>query len=270
MADSQTTGNLAMMTSLLLGSLAAWTWIVFRWKQGLAPIEWQAREPCPWHPVVVGLALPVSIVVQVIALRSAPDINPASVSHLRSLCLALVLEMLVLMGLLAIWTPIRAEDFGLHRTQLAENARFGLLGFLAAILPVYAVSYAVEAGGLRDEGAKHSFLQLLDKHPGPETIFWIVLAAVVLAPMAEELLFRVILQGWLETRVSPRVAIGFVSILFASVHYEPGRPDHLPLFPLALILGYLYYRRHSYLAVVVLHGIFNALNVALALLFSEK
>jgi membrane protease YdiL (CAAX protease family) len=269
MADSETTGNL-VMAGLFLGSLAAWTWIVLCWKQGIAAIRWQEREACPWHPVVVGLALPVSIIVQVVALSSTPETDSAAVTDLPALCLALVLEMLVLMGLLAISVPIRADDFGLSRSQLGRNVWFGVLGFLMSILPVYTVSYAVEMAELRDEGASHTFLKLLENHPGAETIAWVSLAAVVLAPMAEELLFRVILQGWLETRLTPRAAILFVSLLFASVHYQPGRPDFLPLIPLALILGYVYYQRHSYLAVVVLHAIFNALNLALAILFSES
>ena len=37
-------------------------------------------------------------------------------------------------------------------------------------------------------------------------------------------------------------------------------------FPLALVLGYVFHRRHSFLAVVVLHAIFNAMNLIIALL----
>jgi len=40
----------------------------------------------------------------------------------------------------------------------------------------------------------------------------------------------------------------------------------LPLVPLALILGYVYYRRHSYLSVVLLHALFNGANLWLALI----
>jgi membrane protease YdiL (CAAX protease family) len=40
----------------------------------------------------------------------------------------------------------------------------------------------------------------------------------------------------------------------------------LPLLPLALVLGYVYDRRHSYLAVVVLHALFNLTMLAAQLL----
>jgi membrane protease YdiL (CAAX protease family) len=80
------------------------------------------------------------------------------------------------------------------------------------------------------------------------------------------LLYRVVIQGWLESRITPRAAIIFVSILFAAIHSESGRPDALPILPLALILGYVYHRRHSLLAAFTLHATFNAANLALALM----
>ena len=75
-----------------------------------------------------------------------------------------------------------------------------------------------------------------------------------------------ILQGWLQSRIEPAWAIFAVAVLFAFVH---GWPDSLPLIPLSLILGYVYYRRHSYLAVVMLHLLFNATNLALAVLTQQ-
>jgi uncharacterized protein len=174
------------------------------------------------------------------------------------------------MGLLAIWTPIRRRDFGLCLSGMTADLRIGLLGFLAALLPVYGVNFAVYWFGLREEGVKHPLFVALEEHPGAELLGWVGLAAVVLAPLAEELLYRVILQGWLQTHLTPRSAILFVAILFALVHFESGRPDHLPLLPLALILGYVYYRRHSYLTVVFLHALFNATNLAFAVLFGSK
>jgi hypothetical protein len=60
-----------------------------------------------------------------------------------------------------------------------------------------------------------------------------------------------------------RVAIPFVAIVFAAVH---GPVDGIALLPLALILGYSFDRRQSYLTVVVIHGLFNATMLALAML----
>jgi hypothetical protein len=269
MPDSWATGNLAM-TLLLLGSVAVWMRIGAKRINGEDALPWMPREPCPWHAAAVALSLPVSIVVQYVVSSSAPEHKLHSIAHVQDGCLAKVLEILVLMGLLALATPIRARNFGLHPSGLVDDVKFGLAGFLAAWGPVCAVSYAVNRLGLREEGAKHLYLRVLEENPGAGTVGWIVLSAVVLAPIAEELLYRVVLQGWLETRLTPRAAILFVGILFACVHYAPGRPDHLPLLPLALILGYVYYRRHSYLTVVILHAAFNGTNLALKLLSGDE
>ena len=61
---------------------------------------------------------------------------------------------------------------------------------------------------------------------------------------------------------SSTLAIGISSIAFAMVH---GPLDGAALMPLALLLGILYDRRHSYLAVVVAHAFFNLWNIALTM-----
>ncbi|HEY3964048.1 MAG TPA: CPBP family intramembrane glutamic endopeptidase, partial [Planctomycetaceae bacterium] len=92
---------------------------------------------------------------------------------------------------------------------------------------------------------------------------WIIVSAVILAPVAEELLYRVLLQGWAQGQMASWKAIVFSSFVFV-VQHDPF--DWLPLIPLALILSYVYNRRRSYLAVVVLHALFNGVMLALAAL----
>jgi membrane protease YdiL (CAAX protease family) len=91
----------------------------------------------------------------------------------------------------------------------------------------------------------------------------VIFIAVVAAPLTEELMFRVILQGALSRLVPPRVAIPLVAWCFCSVH---GLVDGLALIPLALILGIVFHRTHNYLTVVVIHALFNATMIALQLL----
>ncbi len=79
-----------------------------------------------------------------------------------------------------------------------------------------------------------------------------LLCAVILAPLYEELLFRVVLQGWLTSVVDPRYAIPIVALIFGAIH---GLPDGIALLPLAGVLGYVFYRRHSYVSVLVIHGL---------------
>ena len=115
----------------------------------------------------------------------------------------------------------------------------------------------------KSEKTQHPLLRLLSDSPTLESILWSVAAAVVVAPLVEELLFRVVLQGWLKTVIAPRWAIGITSVLFGFVH---GFPDAIPLVVLAIVLGYVYQQRNSYAAVVTMHGLFNAFNLTLLLL----
>ena len=84
-----------------------------------------------------------------------------------------------------------------------------------------------------------------------------------MAPIGEELLYRVIIQGVLQRHLPPSVSIVISSVVFSAVH---GFPDAIGLFPLALILGYLYWRTGSYLTIVTTHAVFNGATVILTLL----
>ncbi|MAG92733.1 MAG: hypothetical protein CMJ48_03130 [Planctomycetaceae bacterium] len=174
--------------------------------------------------------------------------------------LSATIAILLLLPQLSI-EPRRLQDFGVSIHAFNGQLKDGLWGFGAAVAPVAIVLAATF--WLRTDATKHSFLKLLAADARISTVLIITLAAVIAAPLIEELIFRVVIQGWLQTKLRPAAAIGIVSVLFAAVH---GFPDSLVLVPLAVVLGIVYYRRYSYVAVVVAHMLFNATNVILALL----
>jgi membrane protease YdiL (CAAX protease family) len=94
---------------------------------------------------------------------------------------------------------------------------------------------------------------------------WRVLAvieAVVLASLAEEVFFRGIVQSFFRRAMhSPRLAILLTSAVFAGMHYN--QPQAIPsLFALALVLGYNYERTGRLISPILIHAIFNAVNLA--------
>ena len=94
----------------------------------------------------------------------------------------------------------------------------------------------------------------------------IVLTAVILAPLMEELLYRVIILGGLLnckniTMSSTAVAVGITSVLFAFAH---GFPDSLALLPLAAAIAWTYHQRRSYRTVLIVHFLFNGFNLLIA------
>jgi membrane protease YdiL (CAAX protease family) len=92
-------------------------------------------------------------------------------------------------------------------------------------------------------------------------------AAVLLAPITEEILFRGILYPAIKQFGYPRLALWGTSLLFAAVHTNV--VTFVPLVILALVLTALYERTNNLLAPVAAHVLFNALNFAELLLLQQ-
>jgi uncharacterized protein len=92
-------------------------------------------------------------------------------------------------------------------------------------------------------------------------------AAVVLAPLAEELLFRGLLFNALRRRRSLHVAVAISSIVFALVHVDVAFSQPLALVGLTLVgfvLAYAYQRTGSLLVPIAGHAAFNAITLLVA------
>lgn len=89
----------------------------------------------------------------------------------------------------------------------------------------------------------------------------IVLAAVIVAPLAEEMLFRGLVQHTLEKYREPAIAIVLTSVLFALVHFNPWTAIQITM--LGLVLGYMTWKSGSILPAVILHGLNNLFSLVL-------
>jgi uncharacterized protein len=83
--------------------------------------------------------------------------------------------------------------------------------------------------------------------------------ALVLAPVAEEFIFRGMLYPFVKQLGSPRYALFGINALFALIHLDVG--TLVPLFALALALTWLYERTDNLLAPIAAHSLFNAVNL---------
>jgi membrane protease YdiL (CAAX protease family) len=90
---------------------------------------------------------------------------------------------------------------------------------------------------------------------------YMVFFAIVLAPAAEEFIFRGILFPFVKQLGWPRFAWFGVSGLFALIHLNA--PAFFPLFVLALVLTWLYEWTDCLLASIVAHSLFNAANLVI-------
>ncbi|MDG2207879.1 MAG: CPBP family intramembrane metalloprotease, partial [Pirellulales bacterium] len=144
-----------------------------------------------------------------------------------------------------------------------------------------------------EEEAAHPIEKMMLSNPSTGVLFWAFCTAVIAAPLVEEFLFRVILQGWLEkafvrtkrfaeaqtageevteeqlSSQSPNTTfmwqpIVLSSITFALPHAGHG-PDPIPLFFLAMVLGYLYAKTHRILPGIVVHMALNGTSMLILL-----
>lgn len=91
------------------------------------------------------------------------------------------------------------------------------------------------------------------------------IAAIGLAPVAEETLFRGILYPAVRQLGFPRLALWGTSLAFAAVHWNA--VTFVPLLLLALALTLLYEKTGNLLASIVAHAVFNALNFTMFYVF---
>ena len=87
-------------------------------------------------------------------------------------------------------------------------------------------------------------------------------SVTILAPLVEELFFRGLMQRFFyQISDSPFFAVVAASLAFASTH-QPW-PIQPPIFILALVLGWTYFRTGNLLLVIVIHSLFNLLQIGL-------
>lgn len=86
---------------------------------------------------------------------------------------------------------------------------------------------------------------------------------IVIAPLAEEFIFRGVLFPFIKNLGWPRLAWFGVSALFALIHVNAA--TFVPLFVFALALTWLYQKTDNLLAPITAHALFNAVNFTLLL-----
>lgn len=117
----------------------------------------------------------------------------------------------------------------------------------------------------------HATLAILVERRDPLLTTLTLAHVALLVPVAEELIWRGLLQPGLRAATGTRGALAVTALAFTLIHWQAladdGRATGLAmLLVLALALGIVRERTGSVLAPIVLHALFNAANVAIALL----
>jgi membrane protease YdiL (CAAX protease family) len=259
-----------LTVAVLLASLALWGVILERLSTGepLFPCRIPVTRPRPATAVTIVGIWVVYVVYLIISLqlagheRKLPDTNLRDAlritgGNILEQCIVASIMVMTLSGL-----GVRSLNrYGIDGRRIPEKLNWGLKGYVASVIPVVLVSLLMQR--FHNPDNKHPFLQLLDQQQSVSLVTLLLISTVVMAPISEELMYRVILQGAFQRWMPPWAAIAGSSVLFSAVH---GFPDAVSLLPLAGILGFLYWRTGSYLVVVTTHASFNGFNILMALL----
>lgn len=171
---------------------------------------------------------------------------------------------------------LRRQDQGVSHFGLGRASwrvvPTGLAGLCIALPAVMALGTLVTIVmlllGQSPPAVGHQLLTHLTQPDARLGLMMLTLSSVLLAPVFEEILYRGVVQTFLLHVLGPQrrwmillIAGGF----FASIHFHAVTPWMLlPLWALGIILGWLYETTRSLYPSILVHALFNGVNLILA------
>jgi membrane protease YdiL (CAAX protease family) len=286
--------ELVMSVFLFLLATSGWCaafYAVDRWRSGQEIASFEPRQPVPWKglevlPIVFlfGLQLAVTILHSNQVEPDPPIPNTEQLAQtLASGLMGNVIFSGIILAILILFRKVTPLDIGWSPRKIGRDTLLGIGGFLAIGFVIFILQIVL-SGLNTDPKLQHPLVQAMLRDRSPGILCLAALSAIVVAPLCEEFLFRVVLQGYLEKRF--RVSTGetapaqwtwghslpivMSAAFFAAIHlrFHDGVPnsDPIPLFVLALVLGYLYQQTHRIWPSIMLHATLNACSFGIALL----
>jgi membrane protease YdiL (CAAX protease family) len=157
-------------------------------------------------------------------------------------------------------------SFGLETSRLPKAAGTGLLWLLITYPLILAAQGLVQKiFGSADDS--QMIVKYFLEHPDLKHRAAVIFMAVIMAPVAEEVIFRGYFYGVIRSYGGRLPALLTSSLLFAAIHVH--LPSLLGLGILAIILCMVYERTGSLWASIAMHAAFNASTIVVLILWPE-
>ena len=330
--------------AIFASSLSVWFVVIRRLRRGQPILPFEPRRPVPWQGVDLAFILLAFVLIPGLVLLAilgpsraahtaakpavpeltqkapadnAPAEEKGEAAEVSSEAFEAEAAGKLLFSAIAVgWVVFRVranfKDLGFDLSHIGSDLVLGLGTFLATVLPVTLIQDSLEDTKIRPYD--HPLIRAIKNHPNLWMFAVVGVSAVIVAPLVEELLFRVLIQGCLEmvetkrrlllnaarsmaAAVSRRAAadstisaganedsqlpqednrdaaaelaaatgpsawpIIVSSALFALMHWGQGLAP-IPLFPFALILGYVYQRTHRIWPSLIAHLLLNGTSL---------
>jgi len=250
-------------------------WLVALGVLSLVTVAWYfrlARRPIALPPVPGGMGFGSGDIVLAGLLGAYFLVNAANAPTGPIIINARVILMtcfvnLSLVILIVGFLVSRNRDprilFGLRWTGWKGGLPLLLLS-LAAILPLLFFTQLLMQSWLGPNARPQDILLYLQSMTSLPEKALVILMAVVVAPFAEETIFRGYFHGVLLQYAGRWPAIIINALLFAAIHVH--LPSFAGLFFLAVGLTLVYEATGSLWASMLMHGLFNTITVAVTLL----
>lgn len=198
-----------------------------------------------------------------------PDIEQLLMSHMNNI--SSVYSVLVIIAAVIALNVLRGRNINAVRT---ERQTPGLV--ISSLLVMAGVTgiVALQMTGIAALGEQipmidkivRDYIELSEAFIGDGNILMIILSTCILVPIAEELIFRGIIQGELRRALPAWAAITIQAVIFALIHGNILQISYV-IIP-AFILGIVYEWTKSIYIPIALHMLFNFAGSALPELLS--
>jgi membrane protease YdiL (CAAX protease family) len=213
--------------ALFVASLGVWALVFWRWRSGRTIVPYEPRRPVPWLGVDLALIILAFLIVGALighfapkpheATSSGPAADSSAVvksadaskgkserrdsdsktSTASELAVNMVAE-LAMAGVAVGWVVFRVRatprDLGFSFSRIGSDVVLGWGAFLAAFVPVMELQVFLA----KLTPYEHPLIRSLKHQPDALMMSIVAVSAVVVAPLAEELFFRVLIQGCFE------------------------------------------------------------------------
>lgn len=235
--------------------------------------KWQLRQV-----LILGALVMLSLCGGILLSAMVGQFTKPHLSADYATLVTLVIGFMSFQGTALIWVHFFLKAHGTTWGEGFGFSRGNSLGAIkAAIIALPIVLVGVFAlGAVSDWGLQrlHQQLHWAWLKPEPQVAVKLLqnswplhliivqgIVAIVIAPLAEEILFRGILYTTLKQSGRKGLALFLPAVFFSLIHFYP--VGFLSLIFLALALVVVYERTGNLLAPILLHALFNAVNFLL-------
>jgi membrane protease YdiL (CAAX protease family) len=233
--------------------------------------------PVPWR-FLDCIGVLAATVVAVVVLANALGLAAAIFELPDAVDVVLLpLPLATLAAVTLLWVHVRHRAVGRLTGPTKGRAKEWLVGAGIGVAGFFVVnvvlSIVVQVGaGLIGVELAEPQPELRQMAADAAMIPWLILSAVIVAPLAEEIYFRGMVFQALRGPIGRWGAILLSAVIFAAAHViaEPtwagGALVFALILPLGIILAWVFDRRGSLVTPIAIHAVFNAITMALMLL----